>query len=52
MSREPDIPLCPPAHLKDRNGRVAGILNMNPNYLEENRMILSEMRLDIPTLQL
>jgi len=45
-------PIVSPAHLKDRNARVAGILNMNPNYLEENRMILSEMRLDIPILQL
>ena len=45
-------PIVPPAHLKDRNGRVAGILNMNPNYLEENRMILAEMKLDIPLLQL
>jgi len=45
-------PIVAPAYLKDRNGQVAGILNMNPNYLEENRMILSEMRLDIPILQL
>lgn len=44
--------VVPPAHLKDRSGRVAGILNVNPNYLEENRMILSQMRLDIPILQL
>jgi hypothetical protein len=45
-------PIVPPEHLKDKSGRVAGILNMNPNYLEENRMLLSQMRLDIPILQL
>jgi SAM-dependent methyltransferase len=45
-------PILPPEHLRDRTGRVAGILNMNPSYLEENRMILSQMRLDIPILQL
>jgi SAM-dependent methyltransferase len=44
--------IVPPEHLKDKSDRVAGILNMNPNYLEENRMILSQMRLDIPILQL
>jgi hypothetical protein len=45
-------PILPPEHLRDRTGRVAGILNMNPSYLEENRMILSQMGLDIPILQL
>lgn len=45
-------PIVSPQHLKDRNGHVAGIVNMNPNYLEENRMILSQMRLNIPILQL
>jgi SAM-dependent methyltransferase len=45
-------PIVPPEYLKDPSGRVARILNMNPSYLEENRMILSQMRLDIPILQL
>ena len=41
-----------PEHLQEPNGRVAGILNMNPNYLEENRMILSQLALEIPLVQL
>jgi len=45
-------PIVPPEYLKDRNGRIAGIVNMNPNYLEENRIMLSQMSLDIPILQL
>jgi len=45
-------PIASPAHFKDEDGRVAGILNMNPNYLDENRRLLSEMGLDIPILQL
>lgn len=45
-------PIVPPQHLKDRNGRIAGIVNMNPNYLEENRMILSQLSLAIPIVQL
>ena len=45
-------PIVSPAHLKDRNGQVAGILNMNPNYLDENRMILSQLSLAIPIVQL
>jgi len=45
-------PIVPPEHLKERNGHVAGIINMNPNYLEENRMILSQLSLKIPIVQL
>jgi len=45
-------PILSPEHLRDRTGRVAGILNMNPSYLEENRIRLSQMGLDIPILQL
>jgi hypothetical protein len=45
-------PIVPPGYLKDRNGRTAGIVNMNPNYLEENRILLSQMSLDIPIVQL
>jgi len=41
-----------PEHLQEPSGRVAGILNMNPNYLEENRMILSQLALEIPLVQL
>lgn len=44
--------IVPPAYLKEPNGRVSGILNMNPNYLDENRMILSELGLQIPIVQL
>jgi len=44
--------IVPPAYLKKPNGQVAGILNTNPNYLEENRMILSELALQIPIVQL
>jgi hypothetical protein len=45
-------PIVPPEHLKGRNGHIAGIVNMNPNYLEENRMILSQLSLKIPIVQL
>jgi len=44
--------IVPPERLKERDGRVAGIVNMNPNYLEENRMLLSQLELDIPLVQL
>jgi hypothetical protein len=40
-----------PEHLKERNGQVAGIVNMNPNYLEENKMILRQLSLEIPIVQ-
>jgi SAM-dependent methyltransferase len=41
-----------PEYLKEQNGGIAGIVNMNPNYLEENRSILSQMSLEIPIVQL
>ena len=45
-------PIVPPDHLKERNGHVAGIVNMNPNYLEENKKILRQLSLEIPIIQL
>jgi hypothetical protein len=45
-------PIVSPEHLKEWNGQIAGIVNMNPNYLEENRMILSQLSLKIPIVQL
>ena len=45
-------PIVSPEYLKEPNGQIAGILNMNPNYLEENRMILSQLSLPIPIVQL
>jgi hypothetical protein len=45
-------PIVSPEHLKDWNGHIAGIVNMNPNYLEENRKILSQLSLEIPIIQL
>jgi SAM-dependent methyltransferase len=45
-------PIVSPEQLKERNGQIAGIVNMNPNYLEENRSILSQLSLDIPIVQL
>jgi SAM-dependent methyltransferase len=45
-------PIVSPERLKEPNGHVAGIVNMNPNYLEENRMILSQLSLEIPIVQL
>jgi SAM-dependent methyltransferase len=45
-------PIVSPEYLKERNGHIAGILNMNPNYLDENRMILSQLSLAIPIVQL
>jgi len=41
-----------PERLKDRHKDIAGILNMNPNYLEENRSILAQMSLKIPIVSL
>jgi SAM-dependent methyltransferase len=41
-----------PEYLKEQNGDIAGIVNMNPNYLEENRSILSQMSLEIPMVSL
>ena len=41
-----------PEYLKEQNGRIAGIVNMNPNYLEENRAILSQLSVEIPIVQL
>ena len=41
-----------PSHLRESTSRIAGILNMNPNYLEENRSILMQLSLEIPIVQL
>jgi hypothetical protein len=41
-----------PEYLKEQKGGIAGIVNMNPNYLEENRTILSQLSLEIPIVQL
>lgn len=41
-----------PSYLREQRSRIAGIVNMNPNYLEENRSILSQMSLDIPIISL
>jgi hypothetical protein len=41
-----------PSYLREQGSRIAGIVNMNPNYLQENRMILSELSLEIPIVQL
>jgi SAM-dependent methyltransferase len=41
-------PIVSPQFLKEQKGVLAGIVNMNPNYLEENRSILSQLSLDIP----
>jgi SAM-dependent methyltransferase len=41
-----------PSYLREQGSRIAGIVNMNPNYLEENRSILSQMSLDIPIVSL
>jgi len=45
-------PIVSPEQLKERSGHLAGIVNMNPNYLEENRSILSQLSLDVPIVQL
>jgi SAM-dependent methyltransferase len=45
-------PIVPPEYLKEQNGGIAGIVNMNPNYLEENRSTLSQLSLDIPIVPL
>ena len=45
-------PIVAPEHLKEINGQLGGILNMNPNYLEENKLILSQLSLQIPIVQL
>ncbi len=44
--------IVPPEYLKEQNGRIAGIVNMNPNYLAENRSILSRLSLEIPIVSL
>jgi hypothetical protein len=41
-----------PSYLREQSSRIAGVVNMNPNYLEENRSILSQMSLEIPIVQL
>jgi SAM-dependent methyltransferase len=41
-----------PDFLKEERGRIAGILNINPSYLEENRTILAQMSLEVPVIQL
>jgi len=41
-----------PEYLKEQKGGITGIVNMNPNYLEENRTILSQLSLEIPIVQL
>jgi SAM-dependent methyltransferase len=41
-----------PGYLKEQGGNVAGIVNMNPNYLEENRAILAGLSLEIPIFSL
>ena len=41
-----------PECLKEGNAGIAGIVNMNPNYLEENRALLAQMSLEIPIVQL
>jgi hypothetical protein len=41
-----------PSYLRQQRSRIAGIVNMNPNYLEENRSILAQMSLDIPIVSL
>jgi len=41
-----------PSYLREQSSRIAGIVNMNPNYLEENRSILSQLSVEIPIVQL
>jgi SAM-dependent methyltransferase len=41
-----------PEYLKEGNAGIAGIVNMNPNYLEENQALLAQMSLQIPIVQL
>jgi len=41
-----------PSYLREQRSRIAGIVNMNPNYLEENRSILSQLSLEIPIISL
>jgi len=45
-------PIVSPSYLREHSSRIAGIVNMNPNYLEENRTILAQMSLAIPIVQL
>jgi SAM-dependent methyltransferase len=45
-------PIVSPEYLKEPNGHIAGIVNMNPNYLEENRSLLAQISLEIPIVQL
>jgi len=45
-------PIVSPQRLRERKAHIAGIVNMNPNYLQENRMILSQLALAIPIVQL
>jgi hypothetical protein len=45
-------PIVSPSYLREQRSRIAGIVNMNPNYLEENRSILSQMSLEIPIVSL
>jgi hypothetical protein len=45
-------PIVSPSYLREHGSRIAGIVNMNPNYLEENRTILAQMSLAIPIVQL
>jgi 2-polyprenyl-3-methyl-5-hydroxy-6-metoxy-1,4-benzoquinol methylase len=44
--------IVPPGHLREQVGNIAGIINMNPNYLEENRAILAQLSLQIPIISL
>jgi SAM-dependent methyltransferase len=41
-----------PDYLKKQGENVAGVINMNPNYLEENRAILAELSPTIPIVSL
>ena len=41
-----------PRYLKEQNRTIGGILNMNPNYLEENRSILAQLGIEVPILSL
>jgi hypothetical protein len=41
-----------PTSLREQRSRIAGIVNMNPNYLEENRSMLSQLSLEIPIISL
>jgi 2-polyprenyl-3-methyl-5-hydroxy-6-metoxy-1,4-benzoquinol methylase len=45
-------PIVSPSYLREQRSRIAGIVNMNPNYLEENRAIVAQMSLAIPIVQL